>query len=30
MIETLTIGRYFKYIIQTATGSGSGDAVIPK
>jgi lipopolysaccharide/colanic/teichoic acid biosynthesis glycosyltransferase len=30
MIETLTISRYFKYIIQTATGSGSGDAVIPK
>jgi lipopolysaccharide/colanic/teichoic acid biosynthesis glycosyltransferase len=30
MIETLTIGRYFKYIIQSATGSGSGDAVIPK
>jgi lipopolysaccharide/colanic/teichoic acid biosynthesis glycosyltransferase len=27
MIETLTIGLYFKYIIQTATGSGSGDAV---
>lgn len=30
MIETLTISRYFKYIIQTATGSGSGDAVTPK
>jgi lipopolysaccharide/colanic/teichoic acid biosynthesis glycosyltransferase len=30
MIEILTIGRYFKSIIQIATGSGSGDAVIPK
>ncbi|MGF1902964.1 sugar transferase [Aliivibrio sifiae] len=27
MIETLTIKDYFKYIIMTATGSGSGDAV---
>lgn len=27
MIETLTLGRYFKYILMTATGSGSGDAV---
>ena len=27
MIETLTITNYFKYIIQTATGSGSGDRV---
>jgi O-antigen biosynthesis protein WbqP len=27
MIETLTIQHYFKYIIQTATGSGSGDRV---
>ncbi|HDM8185446.1 TPA: sugar transferase [Vibrio harveyi] len=27
MIETLTIGWYFKYIIMTVTGSGSGDAV---
>lgn len=26
MIETLTLKNYFKYIIQTATGSGSGDA----
>jgi lipopolysaccharide/colanic/teichoic acid biosynthesis glycosyltransferase len=30
MIKTLTVGRYFKYIIQTATGSGSGDAVKPE
>jgi lipopolysaccharide/colanic/teichoic acid biosynthesis glycosyltransferase len=30
MIEILTIGRYFKSIIQIATGSSSGDAVIPK
>ncbi|MFB2773872.1 sugar transferase [Shewanella xiamenensis] len=29
MIDTLTIGRYFKYIFMTATGSGSGDAVKP-
>lgn len=29
MIETLTLGRYFKYILMTATGSGSGDAVKP-
>lgn len=27
MIETLTIKDYFKYIIMTATGSGSGDRV---
>ncbi|MFT6904717.1 MAG: O-antigen biosynthesis protein WbqP [Oleiphilaceae bacterium] len=27
MIETLTIKNYFKYIIMTATGSGSGDRV---
>ena len=27
MIDTLTIKYYFKYIIMTATGSGSGDAV---
>ncbi|OBS93555.1 lipid carrier--UDP-N-acetylgalactosaminyltransferase [Vibrio cyclitrophicus] len=27
MIDTLTIKGYFKYIIMTATGSGSGDAV---
>lgn len=27
MIDTLTIKDYFKYIIRTATGSGSGDAV---
>ncbi|MGF1721703.1 sugar transferase [Vibrio kyushuensis] len=27
MIDTLTVKRYFKYIIMTATGSGSGDAV---
>ncbi|WP_413490537.1 sugar transferase [Shewanella baltica] len=30
MIESLTIKNYFKYIIMTATGSGSGDAVKPK
>ncbi|PKH60647.1 lipid carrier--UDP-N-acetylgalactosaminyltransferase [Shewanella sp. Choline-02u-19] len=30
MIDTLTIKDYFKYIIMTATGSGSGDAVEPK
>lgn len=29
MIETLTLSRYFKYILMTATGSGSGDAVKP-
>ncbi|MEZ8285648.1 lipid carrier--UDP-N-acetylgalactosaminyltransferase [Vibrio splendidus] len=27
MIDTLTIKGYFKYIVMTATGSGSGDAV---
>ncbi|KDN28661.1 lipid carrier : UDP-N-acetylgalactosaminyltransferase [Vibrio fortis] len=27
MIDTLTIRDYFKYILMTATGSGSGDAV---
>ena len=27
MIDTLTIKGYFKYIIMTVTGSGSGDAV---
>lgn len=27
MINTLTLKDYFKYIIMTATGSGSGDAV---
>ncbi len=27
MIDTLTVQDYFKYILMTATGSGSGDAV---
>jgi len=27
MIDTLTVKNYFKYIIMTVTGSGSGDAV---
>ncbi|WP_318443394.1 sugar transferase [Photobacterium leiognathi] len=27
MIDTLDIKKYFRYIIMTATGSGSGDAV---
>ncbi len=27
MIDTLSIRNYFKYIIKTATGSGSGDAI---
>ncbi len=27
MIDTLTLKYYFKYILMTATGSGSGDAV---
>ncbi len=27
MVETLTLKSYFTYIVQTATGSGSGDAV---
>ncbi|MCJ8347977.1 sugar transferase [Moritella sp.] len=30
MIDTLTIKDYFKYIIMTATGSGTGDAVNTK
>lgn len=30
MIDSLTIKDYFKYIIMTAMGSGSGDAVKPK
>lgn len=29
MINTLTLRSYFKYILMTATGSGSGDAVKP-
>jgi len=29
MIETLNVKNYFKYIVMTATGSGSGDAVDP-
>ena len=27
MIDTLTIGNYFKYILMTVTGSGSGDRI---
>lgn len=27
MLETLGVGSYFKYILQTVTGRGSGDAV---
>ncbi len=27
MIDTLSVRNYFKYIIKTATGSGSGDAI---
>jgi lipopolysaccharide/colanic/teichoic acid biosynthesis glycosyltransferase len=27
MIDTITLKNYFKYILMTATGSGSGDAV---
>lgn len=30
MIESLTVTRYFQYILMTVTGSGSGDAVKPK
>ncbi|MGF1763564.1 sugar transferase [Aliivibrio kagoshimensis] len=30
MIDSLTLQDYFKYIIMTATGSGSGDAVKPE
>ena len=30
MIATLTLGDYFKYILQTATGKGSGDRVNKK
>jgi len=30
MIESLTLKNYFKYIIMTATGSGSGDAAKTK
>jgi len=29
MIDSLTVNDYFKYIILTVTGSGSGDAVKP-
>jgi O-antigen biosynthesis protein WbqP len=29
MIQSLTLKKYFKYIIRTATGAGSGDAVKP-
>ena len=27
MIETLTIRKYFKYIMMTVTGSGAGDRI---
>ena len=27
MLEALTLGKYFSYIIQTVTGKGSGDRV---
>jgi len=30
MIDTLSVQDYFKYIIMTVTGSGSGDAVKPR
>jgi len=30
MINTITLKYYFKYIFQTATGRGAGDAIIPK
>ncbi|MFB2726383.1 sugar transferase [Shewanella mangrovisoli] len=30
MIESLTVARYFQYILMTVTGSGSGDAVKPE
>jgi len=30
MILSLTIKNYFKYIIMTVTGSGSGDAIVDK
>ncbi|BDA59933.1 sugar transferase [Shewanella xiamenensis] len=30
MIDSLTVKDYFKYIMMTVTGSGSGDAVKPK
>lgn len=30
MIDSLTVKDYFKYIMLTVTGSGSGDAVKPK
>ncbi|PSU50915.1 lipid carrier--UDP-N-acetylgalactosaminyltransferase [Photobacterium frigidiphilum] len=30
MIDTLTVQDYFKYIIMTVTGSGTGDAVKPR
>lgn len=29
MIDSLSLKRYFQYILMTATGSGSGDAVKP-
>lgn len=29
MIQSLTLKKYFEYIIKTVTGSGSGDAVKP-
>ncbi|MEQ3695339.1 MAG: sugar transferase [Pseudomonadales bacterium] len=28
MIDTLTLSKYFSYILKTATGSGSGDAIV--
>lgn len=27
MIDTLTLGKYFEYIIKTVSGSGAGDAI---
>jgi O-antigen biosynthesis protein WbqP len=30
MIDTLNLKNYFKYILMTVTGSGSGDAIKPK
>ncbi|WP_283628146.1 sugar transferase [Shewanella baltica] len=30
MIDSLTVKNYFKFIMMTVTGSGSGDAVKPK
>jgi len=30
MIQSLTLAHYFKYILMTATGKGTGDRIVPR